>query len=356
MEGKPSKSLDGAATNLKRKWDTRCVADLTGVLTPTSVVAKQTRLIGDVCKPDGYGASISRSFVRYYIKYKNSGMPERLMFYKNNQWLDYPEEVVDLVKKDFKIKKGAVEVELNGQEVVLDFLHMYHVELKTGLQQPIGWIDEEGNHFFPEVFAGSTDEPNNISEQKGGESLDAKDQHEIKLHLSNKINGEDESKLGGYSWESEAATDDVKADGHNITNKMGGGKVGIDFKLDLNIDLDDYTESGYGKLDVISAQKLFLTGMTALGITESHIIEIYRSSGRLMQRRLDLFQKQADITKGARGDANVRYAWLACSKEELSIMMKYGVGHYELSPSKCKYGFGVHLAAVTYPYLWFVII
>ncbi|AES77522.2 hypothetical protein MTR_7g011640 [Medicago truncatula] len=93
-----------------------------------------------------------------------------------------PEDVVNLVKKDFKIKKAAIEVELDGQKVVLDFLHMYHV-----------------NYFFPKDFAGSAEEPNNIKEHECEESLDAKDPHEIKLHLSIEINGADESKLGEYS-------------------------------------------------------------------------------------------------------------------------------------------------------------
>lgn len=113
--------------------------------------------------------------------------------------MNYPEDVVNLVKKDFKIKKAAIEVELDGQKVVLDFLLMYHVPLKTGLQQPIAWIDEERNYFFPKDFAGSAEEPNNIKEHEGEESLDAKDPHEIKLHLSIEINGADESKLGEYS-------------------------------------------------------------------------------------------------------------------------------------------------------------
>jgi hypothetical protein len=175
---------------------------------------------------------------------------------------------------------------------VLDFLHMYQVDLKTCLQQPIAWVDEEGNYFFP------------------------------------------------------------KADGHAITTKMGVGFVSIANKQDL----DYYTESLYGKLDVDSVQKMFLKGMGSFGISESNIVEIYRNSGRLMQTRLQLFQKQANITNGVRGDANVRYAWLACSKKELSTMMEYGLSHYELSPSRCIYGFGVHLAAVTYPSLWLVII
>jgi len=46
-----------------------------------------------------------------------------------------------------------------------------------------------------------------------------------------------------------------------------------------------------------SLQKTFLTGMAALGITKFDIVEIYRSSGKSMQMRLDLFNIQVDITK-----------------------------------------------------------
>jgi hypothetical protein len=76
----------------------------------------------------------------------------------------------------------------------------------------------------------------------------------------------------------------------------------------------------------------------------------------LMKRRLELFQKQADITKGIHGDANILYAWLSCSKEELSNMEEYGLHYYGLSQSKGRYGFGVHLTVVRHPYAWLVFI
>jgi len=96
--------------------------------------------------------------------------------------------------------------------------------------------------------------------------------------------------------------------------------------------------------------------MTFLGITESDIVEVYRNSGKSMQMRLDLFKMQVDITKELNGDANVRYSWFSCSKEELSTMMKHELSHYRLSPPKCLYGVGVHLAALTHPYAWLVFI
>jgi hypothetical protein len=284
MEAKPSKSLDGTIVNQKKKWATRCVSHVIGVSAPTSVAVKQMRLFEDFSNPDDSGLVISRSLSIIYLNYNKSGMPKRLMFYKNGEWLDYPDYVVDLVKRDFKIKKVNVKVQLDGQEVVLNFLHMYHVDLKTGLQQPIDWIDQKGKCFFPE-------EPSNISEMK-----------------------------------------------------------------EPDVDLDAYTESIYGKLDVDSVKEMFLTGMTVVGITESDIVDIFHNSSMSTKRRLELFRKHADITKEVQGDANFRYAWLACSTEELSKMTEYGLRHYGLSPSKGIYGFGVHLTAVTQPYAWLVFI
>ncbi|XP_058775539.1 inactive poly [ADP-ribose] polymerase RCD1 [Vicia villosa] len=282
MEDKSPKALGGAALNLKRKQSTQSVTRMTEVPTTTNLVVKQMRLVGDDSRPTGSGPGISKFLVKYFLNYKKSGLPKRLMFYKNGEWSDYPEDVVNLVRKDFEIKKAAVEIEFDGQNIVLDFLHMYNVNLQTGLQQPIAWIDEAESCFFPELFDGSDDEP---------------------------------------------------------------------YNQDIEIDLDAYIEPVYGRQDVDSVRKLFLTGMDTFGISEGDIVDVYRSSGISMQARLELFQKQADITKGIHGDANVRYGWLACSKEELTTMMEYGLGHNALSSCKCIYGFGVHLATITHPYV-----
>jgi hypothetical protein len=217
----------------------------------------------------------------------------------------------------------------------------------TGVSTPISEVVKQMR------MAGDVNKPD---DSNPGISKSLKDPHEIKFHLSIEKNGADEPKLREYSRGSHAATNNLKVDGHAMTNKMGGGNLPIASKQEPDIDLDGYIESLYGKLDVGSVQKLFLIGMNSLGISESDIVKIYRSSRRSMQMRLKLFQKQADITKEVQGHANVRYAWLACSKEELSTIMEYGPGHYELSPPKCIYGFGVHLAAITHPYIWLVII
>lgn len=105
MEEKPSKALGGVSLNKKRKRDSQGVSRRTGVLAPTSVVVKQMTLARDICKPDDSCPDISKSLVSYYLNYKKSDIPKRLMFYKNGKWVDYAEDVVDLVKKDFKLRR-----------------------------------------------------------------------------------------------------------------------------------------------------------------------------------------------------------------------------------------------------------
>ncbi|KAK7307328.1 hypothetical protein VNO77_40281 [Canavalia gladiata] len=371
MKAKTAKALDRVALNLKRKRAARCAAHINGAsepmlhhwpsfMSPTSRVGKRMRLSGYRNKLTNAGMHIGQSLIRRFFNYKKSGRPERLMLYKNGEWLDFPKEVIDLVKKDLEVKKAAVEIELNGYHLVLDFLHMYQVDLKTGLQQPIAWIDEAGCCFFPEVYAASDEEPYNFCKQEGGKSPDSYESNEIKLHLDIEINGVDQSTLRECSGESNALVKgiqiDTKQNGHpydveveDSINKKDCGNVDEAIQQNQDVGLDAYTESVYGKLDLDSVQKMFLKGMNNNGITDSDTVEIYRCSGASMQVRSELFLKQAEITKKIHGDANVRYAWFASSKGELSTMMEYGLGHCRLSASRCTYGIGVHLAAITCP-------
>ncbi|XP_057425656.1 probable inactive poly [ADP-ribose] polymerase SRO1 [Lotus japonicus] len=249
-------------------------------------------------------------FLRYYLNYKKSGKPKRVMFYNNGEWLDYPRDIVSLVKNDLEMKKAALEIRLNGCELILDFLHMCQVDLKTDLQQPIAWIVEVGGCFFPETCVVSD-----------GKSYNLWEHERVKLCIEIKVNEVDESKLRECSGEPK--------------NKVG---------------FVPYAESIQGNLDLDDVQKIFLNGMNIFDSIYVEIVEAYRCLGTLMQAQLELFQTQAKITKELHGDANFRYAWLPFSKEDLSTMMKYGLGHCPLCATKCTYGAGVYLAAVTCPY------
>ncbi|KAK7309747.1 hypothetical protein RJT34_06722 [Clitoria ternatea] len=369
MEANIPKVLDRVAHNLKRKRATQYAAHRSGASQQmlahwpsfTALPSrKRMRFGGYRKKLANAGPHTGRSSIRRFLNYKKSGRPERLMFYKNGEWLDFPKDIVDMVKKDLAVKKAAVEVELNGFHLVFDFLHMYQVDLKSGLQQPIAWIDEAQRCFFPEIFTASDEEPYNFCKQEGEKSPDSYESNEINLHLEIQINGVEQCKLSECSGESNAVVNGIEIDTkqnrcqydvevEDSINKRDCGNDGEAIPKNQDLGLDAYTESVYGKLDLDSVQKMFLKGTSSFGSTDSDIVEIYRCSGASMQARWELFQKQAEITKKFRGDANIRYAWLASSKRELSTMMEYGFGHCGLSASKCIYGTGVHLAACSCP-------
>lgn len=375
MEANTEKALGRAVLKLKRKRASRhatcpnealrpVLPQWTSLISPTNNVVKRVRLNRYESKPTYSGTHIGRSLVRYYLNYKKSGRPERLMVYQNGGWMDFPQDVVDLVRKDFDVKKAVVEVELNGKHLVLNFLHMYQMNLITGLQQPIAWIDETGCCFFPENYADSDEGPYDLGNQeteKSHESLfqDPNESNEIKLHLEIEINGVGASNLGECSGESNAVVKHIQIDAkqacnqidleiEDSSNKMGNENDGEAVEQNKNVGFNAYNETVYEKLDLDTVQKVFLNGMSSFG--RADLVEIYPFSSTLMQSRLELFEKQAEITKHCHGDANVQYAWLASSKGELSTMMKCGLGHCGLSASKCTYGIGVHLAAATCPF------
>lgn len=365
MEANSGKASDRVVLNLKRKHASRHATCPNGALrpvlpqwaslvSPRNKVVKQMKLNSYKSKPTKSETHIRRSWVRYYMNYKKSGRPERLMVYQNGEWKDFPRNVVDLVREDFNAKKGSVEVELHGHHLVLNFLHMYQMNLKSGLQRPIAWIDETGCCYFPEIYDDSDEGPYDPCNQDSGESQESlfQDPNDIKLHLEIEINGVDASKLGESTGESNGIVKHTQIDAkqndleiEDSSNNMGNGNVGEAVEQNKNIVGSAVV---YVRLDLDTVQKMFLKGTSSFGSAD--IVEIYPFSSTMMLSRLELFEKQAEITKNCRGDANVQYAWLASSKGELSTMMKCGLGHCGISTSKCTHGFGVHLAAATFPF------
>ncbi|CAI8604759.1 unnamed protein product [Vicia faba] len=107
------------------------------LISPRNKIVKRMRLNRYKSKPTNSETCMGQSLIRYYVNFKKSGRPERLVVYENGGWKDFPRDVLDLVRKDFDVKKAVVKVELSGHHLVLNFLHMYQMNLKSDLQQPI---------------------------------------------------------------------------------------------------------------------------------------------------------------------------------------------------------------------------
>ncbi|KAM4085200.1 hypothetical protein ACJW30_10G008800 [Castanea mollissima] len=364
MEANIAKALDRSrrvVLDLKKRKRATQLAPYLNEVRPTmdslqNKLGKRRKLNGCQSKVMSYGPS-GRSLLKCYSNYVKTGTPKRLMFYQNGEWIDFPQSVIDVVREDFQVKKSAVEVEFNGHCFMLDFLHMSRVDLKTTLQEPIAWIDEAGRCFFPETFdchqpeTGEYQDPG-LEEPYGPQ--------EIKLVLEIEINGVDQSKLKECSGESndlvkqiqinsKPASNCYAIDVENSCSRESDAKMDEDFQennqIPANLVMAPVSENE--ELNCDSVQKMFLVGMGAFGGPDN--LNTYRCESTSIQDRFELFQKQAELTQKCRGDANVQYAWLACSKGELPTILTYGLG-CGLSTIKSMYGIGVHLAAANCPY------
>ncbi|KAL8138147.1 hypothetical protein V2J09_004148 [Rumex salicifolius] len=368
MEGKVAKVLGSRCRVLdkRRKKPARYAAYLVqGSRLATSQVSTLKspplklgkRKKPDICKAKCRTCNFAsrRSLHQSYSNFMKSEIPYRLMRYVSDEWVDIPSEVIGFIRKEFELKKGVVEVNLLGHHLLLDFLHMVHLNLKTGLEHPMAWIDEGGRCFFPEVFA--VDDSlgqccHSVEIKQDLASLSGTcTQHEIKLQVEIELNEVNELQPIEYCGESNPLVKRVKG-GQNYVGidaevedscyRVSNSKMNTDFvgngQLEKNFDI----ESQFLPSDEV--MDIFLKGMPSTVGTD--VINITHSQGSMLAGRVELFQKQVEITKKYRGSANVRYAWLPLSKDALSSVMTYGIGPLVLLNLKPSYGVGAHLVAV----------
>ncbi|MBA0863164.1 hypothetical protein Goshw_017546 [Gossypium schwendimanii] len=304
-----------------------------------------------------------RSLLLCYSNFKKTGIPKRIMFFEKGEWTDFPKDLIASIRKDLITKKPFIELEKDGQSFVLDFLHMFRVDWKTGLKQPIAWIDEANGCFFPETFAVEDELYQAHAYESDHESMynESYVPPEIKVHLEIDING-DQSKLKECSGESSSfvrnfqiaqkpATSCCAIEAEDNCNRDGDAKhskiIEDIQQTRLNFPEKEFVDVDFGEqLDSQTVETMFLLGMSSSG--GSDVINIKPCSSSSTQYRLERFLKQVQIMKKYRGDANVQHAWLACSQSDLPIIMMHGLGDCRLSRIPHKYGTGVHLATVEF--------
>ncbi|CAL1399516.1 unnamed protein product [Linum trigynum] len=352
--GRRSKVMLG----LKRKRASRCaanfarasqtvLADCPALDCSTPMLGKRRRVNDRLGKPTSCGFPCKKSILQRYSNISRTGVPARLMFYQNGEWTDFAEDLVTLVRKNLQIKKAVLEVEVEGRHYMLDFLHMFQLDLKTGSQIPIAWIDEAGACFFPEIYA---DDDELSSEDYGKNQYGP---HEIKLQLEIDINSVDQqTKLKECSGESDALLKHIQ-----VVPKPGSDHYIVEVEDSCNRKSVEAFQGNQHikplsvpkpqsfdvKFDSDSVQNFFIRGMKCPQGAE--VLNVLPCSSNLLQDRLEIFEKQMELTQKCRGDANVRYAWLASSKAALPMLMTYGLGHCRPSATKFRYAVGIHLSA-----------
>nr|GMD98338.1 inactive poly [ADP-ribose] polymerase RCD1-like isoform X1 [Ipomoea batatas]GME00060.1 inactive poly [ADP-ribose] polymerase RCD1-like isoform X1 [Ipomoea batatas] len=374
MEINLGRELDNSRhydVDLKRKWEAQSETFSNGttcLLLPnssppnscTDKLGKRRKLNGVEGKTSCGGFHIRKHMVQHYLNLKRSGPPKRLMYYQNDEWTDFPEDILAIVRKDFQMEKSVIEVDFYGKICVLDFVSVMLVDLKTGSQQPIAWIDEAGNRFVPENFA-DCDEVDEYNDTKNGNNyievnLDNLGSNDMKLKIKIEVNGSNISKPEESCGESNTLVRLVNGDlepevkdfnMENIDHYVGSSAAKCDEGSAENEQREEKATmigSPLGYLESDSVRKMFLSGVKPSA--HAYIIDVYRDTSILMKAKSELFLKQAEIVKKLHGDANIRFAWLPSSKSVLSRIMKYGLVSCDTIQMKSPYCYGVHLVAI----------
>ncbi|XP_062146106.1 inactive poly [ADP-ribose] polymerase RCD1-like isoform X3 [Alnus glutinosa] len=374
MEAKWAKVIDDGqriVVNLNRKRAAQCTANIVGASQP--VVSQRSSLnssfnkLGkrkrsDPCKINN-GSCLKRSLLKNYMNFSKSGLPQRFLYYQNGQWIDYPQEILELVRRHFQLKNAAVEVELNGCHLLLDILYMIQFELKTGLQKRIAWIDEADRCFFPE-FPSCVSEMHECCQSKLENDPtvvlpESNGTCEIKLQLEIGITGVNSSTLEECVEESNIHAKKTKLELKSFRkdleirdndHQMSDAKMREASGGNQQIAENTTTKSElmHGILDSDTVKNMFSVSMGSS--INANILEVRRCSSNLMQTRFELFRKQVEITKKNRGNPNLQYGWLAATKDDLSSIMTYGLGHGGPKiVSSC--GIGVHLTPLNHAHM-----
>ncbi|KAH7835686.1 hypothetical protein Vadar_028786 [Vaccinium darrowii] len=320
-------------------------------------LGKRKRLAG--CKSK-CAVNLRKSLLTNYSNLMKSGVPQRLLFYQDSAWNDFPQDLVEMVRGDFQMKKAAIEVQFNGCHLMLDILYMIQVDLKTGSRKPIAWIDEAGGCFFPQIQSdnGGVCECNHSEFDKAEEvmSADPNGASEIQLHLQIEING-----VNGFGSEECVEESNICAKRTRTEKNCSGDHYELCANGDSNqksgVKMDDVVEevqrigeilspkleNVFETVDVSVVKDMLIASMNPS--KDANILEIIKCSSKMMDSRWEIFQKQVEITQKYRGDPNVRYGWLASTKDGCSSIVMYGLAHCG-SKIKAPFGIGVHLTSL----------
>lgn len=253
--------------------------------------------------------------------FKRSAPPARLMSYRNGSWIDFSSEVTDYVKSSFLEHKPILDVKIEGSNYLFDFLRMLQIDFDTGKQRSIAWIDGKGNCYFPKMFV--------------GEEIDECNTTKIEVEINiNKRQREAVDKDG------EVNSEDIPSSKRQC---LGGANNGIvDSPKWLSTRLLRESEKAYTLV-----RAYFLSGIKKMdaGATITSIHQCTRV-GHLERARFEVFQKQIEITKAARGASNTVYAWYGASAGSIDGILAHGFG----MPSKIStHGVGIYLSPVGFP-------
>jgi len=204
------------------------------------------------------------------------------------------------VIEEFRGNKSSVVSVMDDEPILVDFLSMTLVNLKTRKQRSVAWFDDTGKRFFPSLFF---DEESDEMAKGDSGNVDSTAQG---IMLDKAANSPPEV-VKQVVLESSPPVPQKPSTVDVLRKKITSVERGTD--------------------SFLYVQDLFLSGMGPFA-TPSNILHIHRYSPNdiTAQCRFEAFERQMKLTKEARGDANVRYGWLGSRKNDIVRILINGLG------------------------------
>ncbi|KAK8461443.1 hypothetical protein SEVIR_1G039500v4 [Setaria viridis] len=252
------------------------------------------------------------------VNFLKSGAPSRIMYYKQGSWHNFPEQIMKSLIEEFRGNKSSVVSVMDDEPILVDFLSMTLVNLKTRKQRSVAWFDDTGKRFFPSLFF---DEESD--EMTKGDS------------------GNVDSTAQGIMVD-KAATSPPEVVKQVV---LESNPPVPDKPSTVDVLRKKITSVERGSESFLFVQDLFLSGMDPFA-TPSNILHIHRYSPNdiTAQCRFEAFERQMKSTKEARGDANVRYGWLGSRKNDIVRILINGLGTTANPVEKAGLSAGVYLS------------
>ncbi|KAM0845431.1 hypothetical protein ACQ4PT_056382 [Festuca glaucescens] len=252
------------------------------------------------------------------VNYLKSGVPSRVVFYRQGSWCDFPDKVVKSIVDTFKEDKSSVVVVMDDQPLLVDFLSMTLVNLKTRKQRSVAWLDGTNKWFLPSSFF--------------DEEVD------------------ESTRLGtgvGKGGAQGVVDGNVMKPPSDVAKQvmLEASPPVLQNSSALNVLRKKIVHVERGSESFMFVQNLFLSGMGSFAVP-NNILHIHRYSPKdiTAQCRLEAFERQMRLTGQKSGTAMARYGWLGSRKQDIVSVITNGLLSTEKITHETEIGAGIYLS------------
>ncbi|CAN4122459.1 unnamed protein product [Withania somnifera] len=276
--------------------------------------------------------------VQNHMNFKESGKPVRFMMLKDGVWENFGGKLMHVLVSAFVDGKPIIQVETEGFKLFFDFYRMLGIDLVTGTQMLISWVDVDGNCFFPKVYRQEDVDEHLESVSSENPKIDL----EISFIENNKEAGEGLGKRKRVIQENEVEKGECSSSNAKEQRVDATELPSLPPKWSR-------TRSVSEEETLFQMVKGLLFSFVRTDVTVTAVHQCTRT-GPMEKARLEVFESSVEKVRRTRGDTNVvEYAWYGTSSENVESIIRRGFDFPRILPGPHTHCLGIYLSPVRSP-------